>query len=633
MAIRINPFPRMSSARGKRNRNGVMKGDDFPMDILKRKLGRTEEEVTILGLGGEGIEKPLAYSTETIKSCLINHLEGIPPSPVQFLFSLRRPGYHNHRTLKRRFNEEWKSLHERLAPEEWLEVKEILFPTEPYDLKIIPKLTRLDLLPRDQDSRIIQDICIAKILMDIIAKHHPPVSPQLFVELINFYNRRIPELLILADPILRIILLEGNPAHRQAIKTRACAILINHYEIETLIIYISFHQVFSWEEKQTLFQSLTAFQKIYRKFLEFHEWIGNKDQISLTWFGKDFDSLKKKEEFRDNFSNLVDQFLELLRSDAEQEALQMGRFLVLRFNNEDILRLLHNKMETGDLKNNVALKKLIFRRIHSIMKEFRREYISQKLDANLTRFIAELEVQSVESMRQITYGKAPPTVILRGSVKEGRPKPDYALNPELAEKLLQYNLTLLFDLYPVPPQAQKILFLVSQIAEHLELTKVDLVKFIFYLERLLIFLQQLEELKISIIEGPCYGMILNPFQMNSLSLIVEGAYFASTGYWLGSTISPSVIRCINPRAIPNCLGILDRHIFSRISLLTGAYCGAPFDLDSTNRYDWDEEPEICQIRAGYFLIDIPGNLRRSWEKPQAFQQRTLREKISKKDWV
>jgi hypothetical protein len=577
--------------------------------------------------------KPLAHSTEAIKSCLINHLEGIFPSPVQFLFSLRRPGYHNHRSLTKRFYEEWKSLHEKLAPEEWLEVSEILFPTEPYDLKIIPKLSLLDLSPLDHDSRIIQDISIARILMNIVAEQYPPVSPQLFIELLNFYNRKIPELRILADPVLRIILLEGNLAHRQAIKTKACAILINHYEIETLIIYISCHPVFSGQEKQSLFQSLTAFQKIYRKLLEIHEWIGNKDQIALAWFGKDFDSLKKKEEFRGHFPDLVDHFSELLRSNAEQEALQMGRFLVLRFNNEDILRLLHNKMETVDLQNNVALKKQIFRRIYSIMKEFRQEYISQKLDANLTRFISELEVQSVESMRLITVGNVPPTIILRGSAKEGRPKPDYALDPELAEKLHRYNLTLLFDLYRVPPRAQKILFLVSEIAEHLDLVREDLVKFIFYLERLLIFLQQLEELEIRLMDDPRYGMILNPFQMNSLSLIVEGAYFASTGYWLGSTVLPSVIRCINPRAIPNCLGVLDRHIFSRVSLLTGAYCGVPFDLDSTNRYDWDEEPEICQIRPGCFLIDIPENIRRSWEKPQAFQRGTLHEKISKKDWV
>ncbi|TRZ50502.1 hypothetical protein D4S03_06610 [bacterium] len=575
----------------------------------------------------------MAHSTEAITSCLMNHLDGISPSPIRLLFSVYRPGYHNYCALKKRFDEESKCLQERLGRKERLEVKKILFPTEPYDLKIMPTLALLGHLRPDQDSHVIQDICIAKILMNSIGEHHPTISPQLIIELLNFYNRRIPELLILADPILRLILLERDSVQRQAIKTRACAVLINHYEIETLIIYISFHQVFSLEEKQTLFQSLTAFQKIYRKFLEVHEWIGNKDQISLTWFGKDFDSLKKEAAFRGNFSNLVDHFFDLLRSNAKQEALQMGRFLVLRFNNEDILRLLHNRMETVDLKNNLALKKSIFRRIHSIMKEFRREYISPKLDTNLTRFIADLEVQSVESMRQIIDGKVSPTIIRRGLVKEGRLKSDYALNPDLAEKLLRHNLTLLFELYPVSPQAQNILFHISQIAEHLELAQEDLVKYIFYLERLLIFLQQLEELKILLIEGTRYGIILNPFQMSSLSMIVEGAYFASTGCWLNSTTPPSVIRCINPHAIPNCLGILDRHIFSRISLLSGAYCGAPFDLDSTNRYDWDEEPETCQIRPGYFLIDIPENLRRSWEKPQAFQRRTLLEKISKKDWL
>jgi hypothetical protein len=575
----------------------------------------------------------LVQSTDPIRSCLVNRLEEISPFSSHFLFSLRKPGFLNPRALKRRFEEEYACLRERLGRDEWRAVRKIFSPAEAYDLKVVPRLALLGSLPPDQDSRIVQDIGIATVLGDVIAENRPHVSPQLFVELLNFYNRRAPELLILADPTMRLILLEGNPAQRQAIKTRACAVLINHYEIEALIIYISFHRAFTPEEKQTLFQSLTAFQKIYRKFLEVHEWIGNKDQISRAWFGEDFDSLKKRAEFRDNFPDLVDRFLDLQRSGAEQDALRMGRFLVLRFNNEDILRLIHNRMEKADLRKNLALKKTIFRRIHAIMQEFRREYISPKLDANLTRFIAELEVQSVESMRQIADGKVSPTRIRQGSAKEGRPKPNYDLSPEVADKLLRYNLTLLFELHPVSPEAQKILYRVSRIAEQLELTKEDLVKFIFYLERLLIFLQQLEEVKISIVEGTRYGIVLNPFQMNSLSLIVEGAYFASTGCWLNSTTPPSAIRCINPHAIPNCLGILDRHIFSRISLLTGAYCGAPFDLDSTNRYDWDEEPETCQIRPGCFLIDVPENLRRSWEKPQAFQRRILQDKISKKDWM
>jgi hypothetical protein len=99
-----------------------------------------------------------------------------------------------------------------------------------------------------------------------------------------------------------------------------------------------------------------------------------------------------------------------------------------------------------------------------------------------------------------------------------------------------------------------------------------------------------------------------------------------------STVPPGLIRCINFNAIPNCLGVLDRHIFSRISLLTGAFRGTPFDLDSTNRYDWDEEPETCQIRPGYFLLDIPSTLTQPWEKIQALQQGALQEKIKNKEW-
>jgi len=38
----------------------------------------------------------------------------------------------------------------------------------------------------------------------------------------------------------------------------------------------------------------------------------------------------------------------------------------------------------------------------------------------------------------------------------------------------------------------------------------------------------------------------------------------------------------------------------------------PFDLDSTHRYDWDEEPETCLFRPGYFQISIPSSVRELW---------------------
>ncbi len=575
----------------------------------------------------------LALQKESPKVLLLAQLDQIIPPVSQFLFSSGKAGTLDLAALGERFEKEWEFLDDHLTQEDRTLLKELLLPSEPYDLKIVEKLGFLESLFPARDSFLVCDLIIARILKETASSPELQVSPQLFIELLNFYNQRIPEFLILADVLLRIIWPAENPAIRRAVKTKACAVLINHFEIETLIIYISCHPQIPERGKQILFQSLTAFQKIYRKFLEVQEQIGNKNLISLKWFGEDFDQLKKRGEFRDSFSNLVNQFLETLRSKKKKEALQVGRFLVLRFNNEDILRILHMKIQGGDLRTNFLLTNFVYRQIHAIMQDFRRGYISQKLDQELTHFIAEMETESFESMRMITVGKVPAPLILQGLVKEIRPPQLDPLHPELTEKLTQYHLTALFDLYPVSLAAQEILLIVSQIAENLELKKEGLVKFISYLERLLNFLQQLEEMEIQIRPGPLYGIILNPFQMNSLSLIEEGAYFASTGYWLRTTIPPSLIRCINPRSIPNCLGVLDRHIFSRISLLTGAYRGTPFDLDSTNRYDWDEEPETCQIRPGYFLVDIPSDLLRSWDKTQALQKEALQEKIKKKDWT
>jgi hypothetical protein len=560
-----------------------------------------------------------------LKSILVSEMDRLPVSACQFLFSPDKEGYHDPGTILGEFYKGWAWFENNPEAEISRSLREIFFPSQAYDLTIIEKLSYLEF-------PVIQDLGIAKILKNISSNRHPEVSPQLYIELLNFHNHRVPEFLLLLDPLLHLIQPEGDPTIKQGIKTRACAVLINHFEIETLIIYISCHPWLKERAKQTFFQSLTAFQKIYRKFLELRDDIGNKNLISQKWFGEDFERLKKRGRYRDSFSNLVGRFLDLLQVKNKKDALQVGRFLVLRFNNEDILRILHSKLEAGGLKNNILLKNFIFRQIYSIMQEFRKEYISQKVDSELTQFISEMETQIFESMRLITVGKVPAQVILQGLAKEEQPLPNYPLNPELLENLKQFHLSALFDLYPIPPRAQEILLTLSRIAENLDLQREELVKFITYLERVLIFLQQLEEMGIQILSSPLYGLILNPFQMKSLSLIFEGAYYASTGYWMSSTVPPGLIRCININAIPNCLGVLDRHIFSRISLLTGAFRGTPFDLDSTNRYDWDEEPETCQIRPGYFLLDIPSALTQPWEKIQALQQEALQEKIKKKEW-
>jgi hypothetical protein len=579
------------------------------------------------------LENPLFSALpEKVRFSLIKETENIKGHPAAFIFSGNRPAYRDPPALARQLDQEWLNLRASLQADKEIPLIEIFSPSSPFTLTSIENLSRLqENLPGESPS-VLLDLCVAEIIRTILSENHPPVSPQLFVELLNFYNERSPELLILSSPLFRIIL-EEQPVLRQEIKTRSCAVLINHFEIEALFVFIAGHPGVAEREKEILFQSLSAFQKIYRKFLELQEEIGNKDAISRQWFGEDFDRLKKSPAFQDSFPVLVQRFLEAAGAEREVESLSLGRYLVLRFNNEDILRQLYLLMQRETAEGRTLPQSVVYRRIYAIMQDFRSRYIPQKVDAVLTQTLSEMENQAEESMRLVTVDRVPAQLILQGFSTEDRPQhPRYVLQRSLAEKLGQYRLTFLYDLYPLPPSSQEVLYTVSRIAESLELQKEDLIRFIAYLERLLIFLQQLEEMGIRILPDARYGLILNPFQLNSFSLIEEGAYFASTGYWLRSRVPPAVIRCISPRAIPNCLGILDRHIFSRISLLTGAYRGTPFDLDSTNRYDWDEEPESCQIRPGYCLLDIPARLTRTWGSTQALQQEALRERIRKKEW-
>jgi hypothetical protein len=570
---------------------------------------------------------------EKLRFTLKQAIAPLQGHPASFIFSSGRSPYLDPKTLSQRLELEWAGLQRFSNSEESLPLSEIFFPSSPFSLTIIPKMARLnDALPEDSPS-VLLDLGVEEILRAVLSGDHPPVSPQLFIELLNIYNQRVPELLIMGGPLFKLII-EDQPSLKQEIKNRACAVLINHFEIEALFVFIAGLPELKERDKQILFQSLTAFQKIYRKFLELQEEIGNKDDISLEWFGEDFDRLKKKATFQDNFSTLVARFLTCMLEGRREEVQSLGRYLVLRFNNEDILRQLYGLMQQEASEGKSFPQEEVYLLIYTIMQDFRKKYIPQKVDSALTQTLSEMEDQALESMRLITVGKVPAQLILEGMTREGLPPhEDYCINPSLKEKLQQYHLTFLFGLYPIPARSQEVLFIVSRIAENLELQKEDLVRFIAYLERLLIFLQQLEEMGIRILPGPQYGLILNPFQLSSFSLIEEGAYFSSTGYWLRSRVPPAVIRCISPNAIPNCLGILDRHIFSRVSLLTGAFRGTPFDLDSTNRYDWDEEPENCQIRPGYCLLDIPPLLTGSWAKTQSLQQEALQEKIRKKDWV
>ena len=575
----------------------------------------------------------MPFNIENIHQSILSQIKAFKSYSLDFLFTPNNHPYLDIDSIYACFEKEWKIAKPLLeAKDRKQDLADIIFPKKPYNLTVIQTLHDLFLNSSLPHSFIFLDMCIVKILTETSGQYRNHVSPQLLLELLNFHKLRTPEFLIIIKPIIQIVLgREKNINH--VIKSHACEVLINNYEIEAIFIYISRNTNLKEKEKQVLFQSLTAFQKIYRKFLELRVGIREKDLISLNWFGVSYNQLRQKREWRDSFSNLVKHFIAYLKKRNKNEALQIGRFLVLRFNNEDILRIIHYEISRDpDLSFERPLAQFIYRQTFKVMQEFRKNYISQKVDTELTQAISETEARTIDAMRMVTVGKVPASVVVKRLRKGAHSLKNYPILPEFMEKLDKFNLKALFELYPIPPISQQVFNLLANIADNMELDHDEFFHFITYMERLLIFLQRFTEMDITVEKGSFYGLVKNPYQLNSLNLIKEGAYFASTGLWYQNTIPPSIIRCISPNAIPNCIGVKDRHIFSRISLLTGGFRGSPFDLDSTNRYDWDEEDETCLFRPGCLQITIPQSILERWEKTQNIQKSFLKELIQDKQW-
>jgi len=575
----------------------------------------------------------MPFSTEDIHQFFLSQIKGVETHSLNFLFSSEKSPYLDTASIHMSLEKEWDAVEPLLQDKgRRRDLAGIVFPEKPYDLKVIPKLH--DIFPISSLPRpfIFQDICIARILKEVVGKYGKRVPPQLLLELLNLYKLRTPEFLIVIKPILQIIS-DREQGLSHLIKSNACEALINNYESEALFIFISCATDFTEGEKQALFQSLTAFQKIYRRLLELHVGIPEKDLISLRWFGVSYDEVRRKREFRDSFSNLVRCFIGCLIKRDKTQAIPFGRFLVLRFNNEDIIRIVRYEISKDPalaLEN--PLTRFIYRQIHKIMQEFRQYYISQEVDSEVTQALSETEAQALNTMRPVTVDRVPTSGVVRVQPHGSRPSKSYPILPEFMEKLDKFNLKALYELHSAPPISQEVFNILAKISNNMELGRDDVFHFIFYLENMLFFLQELEELGIMVKQNSAYGLIKNPYQLHCLNLITEGTYFASTGLWYQNTIPPSIIRCISPNAIPNCVGLKDRHIFSCISLVTGGFRGSPFDLDSTNRYDWDEEPETCLFRPGYFQITIPEPILERWEETQAIQRSAFEDLIQKKQW-
>jgi hypothetical protein len=574
----------------------------------------------------------MSYETEKIYQAINARINAIESYSLDFIFSPARSPYLDVNSISESFQKEWDALEPLLEQKgSAKELASMTLPDKPPDLKTVPRLHNI-FLSSPPYPLVTLDMCIALILEKAMGRFRSDVSPQLFIELLHDYKLRSPEFLIIINPILKIISDRGHTLSH-LIKSIAGEVLVNNYESEALFIFISCAGHLNEEEKQSLFQALTAFQKIYRKLLELHVGIPEKDRISLKWFGVAYDELRRKREYRDSLSNLVRRLIGFLKEKDKDRAIPVGRFLVLRFNNEDILRIVRYEIQKDPaLISDPPMTKFIYLQIYKIMQEFRRHYIPGEVDKAVTRSLSETEQHAIDTMQPLTEGKAQASMVLKVQLQRTPSTEDYIILPEFMENLHTFNLKALFELYAIPPVSQRIFNILADIGDTMELGRDELFHFILYLENMLYFLQELEESGIAVKQDATYGLIKNPYQLHSLGMIREGTYFASTGLWYQNTIPPSIIRCINPNAIPNCMGVRDRHIFTQISLVTGGFRGTPFDLDSTNRYDWDEEPENCLFRPGYFKITIPKILQERWEITQATQKTILEGLIQKKQW-
>ena len=83
------------------------------------------------------------------------------------------------------------------------------------------------------------------------------------------------------------------------------------------------------------------------------------------------------------------------------------------------------------------------------------------------------------------------------------------------KKLDIFNLNAILELCPIPKISQGIVMQLSNIADDMDFERDELFYFIAYMENLLFFLQELEEMDITVERDPFYGIIKNPYQLTS----------------------------------------------------------------------------------------------------------------------
>jgi len=198
--------------------------------------------------------------------------------------------------------------------------------------------------------------------------------------------------------------------------------------------------------------------------------------------------------------------------------------------------------------------------------------------------------------------------------------------------LQTWNLMRLFEVFPIPPEAQEVFNRLCDIGNAIPLDgTVERLTFLLYIEKALELFQQMESLgvKLPIPEGSREPIIYNTFQLSILGLVKKddrNTYLVSTGYWREhNKRRPGIFKIFGPCSMTNCAGNFTVSMGLRILTSSGQFYEAPMALDHTLRYPQDYElHEPCRERPGWLPVTLPPDLRNVWDTVQDYQLQTTR---------
>ena len=531
-------------------------------------------------------------------------------------------------------------------------------------------------------SKFIVDNFLATILKDIVSHSkrikHPPL--QLLNFLLYYFVEQQPEFLLIVDSFTQIILNEEGLFSREIIQKTADVATLN-YRPRVLYIYIACDPFLNDRQKNSLFQILTAYEKIKRLLFfyqqkdlqvafsseDFYLQRESKDRVARDWFKMSYAKAKKDQDLYAAFNEnkFIKRYLNRVVNKQKDEAERIAKALVLFVNDEDIIRMvndfLNNDLDFKDFKNDRRFINRTYRMFYTVMQSYKKICDKSLEEVRVQQFFRQMALESrisilsflkeqympgTEAAGFITEDTEEEELVLTGdyvyfNALDGtddniathlheKPVTNYALLHKTSTNLKKWSLRPLFEVYPIPPEAQQIFNMLCQIGYTLAReVRADKLDFLLYIEKVLELLQQIESLGIKIIAPESNGdpIIYNTVQLSAQGLVKKedkDTYLISSGFWREQNkTKPGVFKIFGPCSMTNCAGNYMVSLGLQILTSSGHFYAAPIALDHTLRYPQDYElHEPCRERAGWIPIQLPHRLRKKWDETQQYQLET-----------